>query len=238
MRVAPEGALARQAPHPAPIARSDERAFFQTPYCATFSRRGRRSAISARESNSFSPLRRQLVPPARPAPRARERQPRAAGDGAVSALGPRRRNRDSGRARARSSPRDRNRGVSVAEIADRDGVGERAMRKHIRTPLARRRRHPACRDPERACRDLYRAIEPGAIRADRQAAPGRVASPVRLDGCRSDHADQSGRRRARAAPYRAARQDAGARSLRGEATHRQNRHVNRHLAYVTGRSSD
>ncbi len=31
-----------------------------------------------------------------------------------------------------------NRGVSVAEIADRDGVGERAMRKSIRTLLARR----------------------------------------------------------------------------------------------------
>jgi DNA-binding CsgD family transcriptional regulator len=31
-----------------------------------------------------------------------------------------------------------NRGVSVAEIADRDGVGERAMRKTIRTLLARR----------------------------------------------------------------------------------------------------
>ena len=31
-----------------------------------------------------------------------------------------------------------NRGVSVAEIADRDGVGERAMRKYIRTLLARR----------------------------------------------------------------------------------------------------
>ena len=31
-----------------------------------------------------------------------------------------------------------NRGVSVAEIADRDGVGERAMRKTIRTVLARR----------------------------------------------------------------------------------------------------
>jgi DNA-binding CsgD family transcriptional regulator len=31
-----------------------------------------------------------------------------------------------------------NRGVSIAEIADRDGVGERAMRKSIRTLLARR----------------------------------------------------------------------------------------------------
>jgi DNA-binding CsgD family transcriptional regulator len=31
-----------------------------------------------------------------------------------------------------------NRGVSIAEIADRDGVGERAMRKYIRTLLALR----------------------------------------------------------------------------------------------------
>jgi hypothetical protein len=31
-----------------------------------------------------------------------------------------------------------NHGVSIAEIADRDGVGERAMRKSIRTLLARR----------------------------------------------------------------------------------------------------
>jgi DNA-binding CsgD family transcriptional regulator len=36
-----------------------------------------------------------------------------------------------------------NRGVSIAEIADRDGVGERAMRKSIRTLLARRAAPPA-----------------------------------------------------------------------------------------------
>jgi Phage integrase, N-terminal SAM-like domain len=58
--------------------------------------------------------------------------------------------------------------------------------------------------------------------ADREAAPRRAAPPVRLDGDRPDHADQSGRRRARAAPHRAARQDAGARSGRGAAAHRCN----------------
>ena len=42
------------------------------------------------------------------------------------------------------------------------------------------------------------------IRADREASPGRAASPVRLDGDRPDHADQSARRRARSAPHRAA----------------------------------
>jgi DNA-binding CsgD family transcriptional regulator len=36
-----------------------------------------------------------------------------------------------------------NHGVSIAEIADRDGVGERAMRKSIRTLLARRAAPPA-----------------------------------------------------------------------------------------------
>ena len=73
-------------------------------------------------------------------------------------------------------------------------------------------RHAARGDRERARRDLHRGAAARAIRADREAAPGRVASPVRLDGDRPDHADQSGRRRARAAPHRAARQDAGARS--------------------------
>src|ERR1700691_1197295 len=58
---------------------------------------------------------------------------------------------------------------------------------------------------------------------DREAAPRRVAPPVRLDGDRPDHADQSGRRRARAAPHRAARQDAGARPCRGAPAHRRDR---------------
>ena len=55
-----------------------------------------------------------------------------------------------------------------------------------------------------------------------------LASPVRLDGDRPDHADQSGRRRARAAPHRAARQDAGARSGRGAAAHRRDRRDDDH----------
>ena len=63
---------------------------------------------------------------------------------------------------------------------------------------------------ERACRRLYRAVAEGALRADREAALGGVAAFVRLAGHRPDHADQSRGRRARAAPYRAARQDAGA----------------------------
>jgi hypothetical protein len=42
-------------------------------------------------------------------------------------------------------------------------------------------------------------ITEGAIRADRDAAPCRLAAFVRLDGDRADHAAQSGRRRARAA---------------------------------------
>ena len=63
------------------------------------------------------------------------------------------------------------------------------------------RRHPAYGDRERACRDLCRGAAARAIRADRKAAPGRTASPVWLDGDRPDHADQSSRRRARAAPF-------------------------------------
>jgi len=70
----------------------------------------------------------------------------------------------------------------------------------------------------------YRAAWPRAIRADRQAPLGRLASPIRLDGYRPDHADQSGRRCARAAPYRAAQQDAGARPGRGVTAHRRDRH--------------
>ena len=65
-------------------------------------------------------------------------------------------------------------------------------------------------DRERACRRLYRAVAEGALRADRETALGGVAAFVRLAGHRPDHAGQSRRRRARAAPYRAARQDAGA----------------------------
>src|SRR5271166_372562 len=45
-------------------------------------------------------------------------------------------------------------------------------------------RHADHGDRERACRDLYRAVEPSAIRTDSEAALGRLASPVRLDGHR------------------------------------------------------
>ena len=62
-------------------------------------------------------------------------------------------------------------------------------------------RHGDHGDRERACRDLHRAVAARAIRRDGEAAPGRVASSVRLDGGRSDHAYQSGRRRARATPH-------------------------------------
>ena len=51
---------------------------------------------------------------------------------------------------------------------------------------------------------------------------------ARLDGHRTDHADQSGRRRARAAPYRPARQDAGARPCRGASAYRRDRPDDRH----------
>jgi hypothetical protein len=77
-------------------------------------------------------------------------------------------------------------------------------RSGVRTPAApmcerrrnssiglRRRRHAARGDRERA-RHLHRAVEPGAISADGEAAPGRVAPPVRLDRYRPVHADQSG----------------------------------------------
>ena len=81
---------------------------------------------------------------------------------------------------------------------------------------------------ERACRRLYRAVAEGALRADRETALGGVAAFVRLAGHRPDHAGKSRRRRARAAPYRAARQDAGARSAGSAATHRRDRHHDRH----------
>ncbi|HEY8070569.1 MAG TPA: site-specific integrase [Methylocystis sp.] len=53
-------------------------------------------------------------------------------------------------------------------------------------------------------------------RADREAALGGVAAFVRLAGDRPDHAGQSSGRRARAASYRAARQDAGARNPKAD----------------------
>jgi hypothetical protein len=86
----------------------------------------------------------------------------------------------------------------------------------------------ARRDREHSRCNLQRGIVPRSIRADREAAPRRAAPLVRLDGDRPDHADQSGRRRARAAPHRAARQDAGARSGRGPAAHRCHRRDDDH----------
>ena len=78
-------------------------------------------------------------------------------------------------------------------------------------------------------------LSQGAIRADREAALGGVAPLVRLAGDRPDHAGESRRRRARAAPYRAARQDARARSGGGASTHRRDRRQRRLSAYATAR---
>ena len=94
--------------------------------------------------------------------------------------------------------------------------------------LQAKRRDAAHGHRERPCRRLYRAVAEGALRADREAAPRRLASFVRLDGDRPDHADQSRRRRARPAPYRAARQDAGARPGRGAPAYRRDRYDDRH----------
>ncbi len=67
-----------------------------------------------------------------------------------------------------------------------------------------------------------------------QVGLGGVAAFVRLAGDRPDHAGQSRRRRARAAPYRAARQDAGARPAGSAADHRRDRRHDRHRPTRSG----
>ena len=104
----------------------------------------------------------------------------------------------------------------------------RARGGRILRLATRARRDAAHGHRERPRRRLYRAAAKGALRADREAASRRLASFVRLDGDRPDHADQSRRRRARPAPYRAARQDAGARSGGGAPAYRRDQHLDRH----------
>ncbi len=74
-----------------------------------------------------------------------------------------------------------NRGVSVAEIADRDGVGERAMRKTIRTLLARRAPAPPAEFLALQVSRLNEAlfVASGAMSAVNLEAVDRVVKIVR-----------------------------------------------------------
>jgi len=74
-----------------------------------------------------------------------------------------------------------NRGVSVAEIADRDGVGERTMRKYIRTLLARRAPAPPAEFLALQVSRLNEAllVASGAMSAVNLEAVDRVVKIVR-----------------------------------------------------------
>jgi DNA-binding CsgD family transcriptional regulator len=74
-----------------------------------------------------------------------------------------------------------NRGVSMAEIADRDGVGERAMRKSIRTLLARRAPAPPAEFLALQVSRLNEAllVASGAMSAVNLEAVDRVVKIVR-----------------------------------------------------------
>jgi DNA-binding CsgD family transcriptional regulator len=74
-----------------------------------------------------------------------------------------------------------NRGVSVAEIADRDGVSERAMRKRIRTLLARRAPAPPAEFLALQVSRLNEAlfVASGAMSAMNLEAVDRVVKIVR-----------------------------------------------------------